>query len=283
MRAWIGFWLILLCPRFVMAVEVGTDDADQRAGAREALKEKLAQAERLQIEIERLRKLAGEEAPNVTLRIRLVELSLTKVKNAGPLELPDDSINTALESEEHIALLIQKSLARLVMDKNLTVAAGSESRIRAGTELPPMQHSKAVTALDKLEFAGTEITVKPKLQSDGRLHVVFACSDSEPMSTPYGAPQRQVHEISTDFELGRGEVVVLEGAVHKRIDSVARQIIGLPISRRVTNHVNEIQTFVIVSRGLRSRDDHSFDSDEDHESEGHQTAQSRRISVRRPK
>jgi hypothetical protein len=243
------FWLVFLWPVPASADPRRDGSDDQRAAAQRSLDEKLAELERLQAEIEHLRKAAGDPQRNVRLRIRLVEVSLTKMK-ALDLQPPYAGTQDAIELERQMAALIQKSLARPVLDKVLNVAQGSECRFRAGTELPASPQSKGHTAMPGLDVSGTEIAATPREHRDGRLAIELVCNYSRPIIYGENSPQRQVQEISTVVKIAPGGSVVLEGNINQRIESVSRGI--LPALSRTTDHVNEIQTFIVVSREPRA-------------------------------
>lgn len=253
MRFQLLFSLVLMWPFLATAEPQGDGDngSDQWAGAQEALEEKLIELEKLQNEIQRLRKAAGEPQRNVRLRIRLVEVSLTKLKSLGLRALATDN-NDAVEVERQIAMLIQKSVAKGVLDKVVTVADGSESRFRSGTELPANPQSKGDSTVPGVDFLGTEIAVTPREQNDGRLAIELVYNYSRPIIYGNSSPQRGVHDFSTVVELAPAEAVVLEGNIDRRIESVSRGVIGLPALSRTTDHINDIQTFIVVSRERRA-------------------------------
>lgn len=253
MRFQLLFSLLFMAPIVAAAEPDHNADraTDERAAAQQALEEKLIELETLQAEIERLRKAAGEPQRNVRLRIRLVEVSLTKMKALGlqPLSVGNQD---AIELERQMAALVndQKRLAKVVLDKVMTVADGSESRFRAGTELPSAPDSKGDATIPGHDFLGTEIAVTPREQNDGRLAIELVYNYSRPIIYANNSPQRGVHDFSTVVELAPAEAVVLEGNIDRRIESVSRGI--LPALSRTTDHVNEIQTFIVVSREPRA-------------------------------
>ncbi|HWB12075.1 MAG TPA: hypothetical protein VG826_22810 [Pirellulales bacterium] len=193
---------------------------------------------------------AGESSANVTLRVRVVEASLTKLKNLG-LSWPGMFDGDASEVDRHLTLALHKRLAKIVTDETIVVAVGSEARVHAGTEFTADAPSKADPGDDEIAFHGTHIVLAPRFQADGRLAIKLLCKQSRPIVLVNEPAQRRVHEIATVVELAEGEAIVLKGEKDKRAESVARGAFPHVSAAlgRVTTTFNEIQTFVVVSRG----------------------------------
>ncbi|MGH7139441.1 MAG: hypothetical protein ACREHD_27160 [Pirellulales bacterium] len=209
----------------------------------------MIEAERLASEISRLREVAGEPRPNLRLRVRIVELSLTKVKNLGvPYSVRLDGI--AVEVDRQLSLLNDKNLAKVRADETLVVANGSEARLHTGAELPADSLSQDASDRGQQRFSGTEIAVSPKLQADGRLRIQLVCKEIRPVTRSGKEPQLRVHDISTVAELAPGECIAIPGRKEERVETTVRG--ALPAVAvalgRVTDTVNQIQTFVVVSR-----------------------------------
>lgn len=90
------------------------------------------------------------------------------------------------------------------------------------------------------------------MQNDGRLAIELVYNYSRPIIYENSAPQRGVHDFSTVVELAPGEAVILEGNIDKRVATEVRGVVAVPLLRRVTDHVDEIQTFIVVSREPRT-------------------------------
>lgn len=252
MRAQASFWLIVLVPALAAAAEPDKPKkagADQRAGASELLGEKLAEAESLHSEIERLRNLAGKPRTNFRLRVRIIEASLSEVKRIG-ISWPPNGAGEAKEIDEQLtALLSNRSAAKLVGDETLTAGDGATARLRVGAETPASELSKVNADRDQFAFRGTEIVATPKLKADGRLAVEIVCKQLDPILYSKKGPQLRIHELSTAIELAPDAAVVLDGAKQERVESESRGFSksGLDISFE-THTVHQIQTFVIVCR-----------------------------------
>jgi hypothetical protein len=244
--------LILLWPNRAPAADPYRDDenAGSRAEALEALREKQAEAEDLQIEIERLRRLAGEPPLNVNVRVRLIEVSLTKLENVrglGTPELPGD--HEATVTDGLFATLIDKRIAKSKADEILTVADGCQARLHSGMEALPTR--VAGDAENDRTFQGTEIGITPRWQTDGRLAIELVSKEARPIFLSGRDPQERVHEVTTMVELAPGKAIVLEGGKEQRVESSSRGILGVPALSRRTDTINEIQTFIVVSREPR--------------------------------
>lgn len=242
-------WLILLSPTLATAAEPysSEDEVDHRANAIASLRAKLIEAERLASEITRLREAAGEPRPNLRLRVRIVELSLTKAKNLGvPYSIRLDG--NAVEVDRQLNLLNDKYLARVSADETLVVANGSEARLHTGAELPA--DSQGASDRGQQRFWGTEIAVSPKLQADGRLRIQLVCKETRPVTRSGEEPQLRVHDLSTVAELAPGECIAIPGRKEERVETTVRgplPAVAVALGR-VTDTVNQIQTFVVVSR-----------------------------------
>ncbi|HET6879700.1 MAG TPA: hypothetical protein VFI31_06085 [Pirellulales bacterium] len=222
----------------------GVGESSERSQARELLKAKLTEAAKLHAEIDRLRQLAGETSSNIRLRIRLIEVSLTKIANAGAAlpgaALLDKSEQDVDSAERQLKLLLQKHIARLRADETLTVAEGASARMHAGDEL-----TSSPGATTKLH--GDEITVTAATNAAGRLTIEFDYTQTRPIVRSGQPPEQRVHDIQSTFELEPSTAVVLDGAKEQRVESQVYGVFAGLGRGRVTNTINEIQTFVIVS------------------------------------
>lgn len=252
MHARIAFWLMLLSPMSAIAAEPGGNRAsypDQRTSARNALATKLAEAERLQSEIERLRQLTGEPRPNVRVRVRIVETSLAKIKQMG-VNWPGAGEGKLREIETQLkVLLANRSAAKLLADETLTVAVGVEGRMRAGTELQASQLAKVNEEPGKFAFRGTEIAVTPWSQADGRLTIRLVCKQLDPVFHSAQGPQLGVHELATAVKLGLEDAVILDGGKKSviAVEEAGAPFLGRLLSRE-TQTMHQVQQFVIVCR-----------------------------------
>jgi hypothetical protein len=221
--------------------------AERRADAREALQQKLAEAEKLYGEIERLRQLTGQPPTNAHLRVRVVEVSLTNAENLldnGPGKL----VSNALELEKQLTRLLQdRAVATLHADETLTVADRHTARLRVGAKFWP-NPSMGGAKQDEPVFQGTEITITPKWQADGRLLVELGGKKGCPVVGSAQGPYQHVHEVSTAVELTAEDAAILEGEeVLRKVPTVT----GFDPTTRLARTAEIellVQTFVIVTR-----------------------------------
>ena len=249
MRAGIVCCVILLGPLGAAAAERELprgENSDQRARALDALKRKLAEAEKLEREIECLRKATMAPGQTVGLRVRVFEASLEKIKALGT-SLPH-GVEGAAEVEEQLTSLLAHPhvVARLIADESLSIIEGTEGRVRAGAEFTAEQLIQAQADPARFAFHGTEVGATPKTEEDGRLSIELDCRHFSPILHSDLGPQLRIGEISAVVKLAPNEAVVLDGAKEERLEKVAA---GVSLSgRAVRQTVNHIQTFVVVSR-----------------------------------
>lgn len=248
MQAAALFWLAFLAPVLATAeAEAVAPIAEGRGDAHAALRTKLAEAEKLYAEVERLRRLTGEPPRNLRLRVRVVEVSLTKAQNLIR-EWPGKLDSNAVKLDKQLAtLLANESVATALADETLTVANRHTVRLRVGTNF--WQYPAPGGAQqDELVFQGTEITITPKWQADGRLLVELAAKKGCPLVASQQGPYQHVHEVSTAVELTAEQAIILEGEKFlRKVPTVARFD---PTTRLAqTSEIEQLmQTFVVVTR-----------------------------------
>lgn len=241
------FCVVLLSPSVLLSVEPPTrsDDSRERLHARELLRAKMTEAAKLHAEIDRLRQSAGEPPSNIRLRVRLVEVSLTKIANTGValpgLALLGESDEGVDFAERQLNLLVEKGIARVRADENLTVAEGGSARMHAGDEL-------ASSAGETPAFDGDELAITASTNDSGQLTIEFDYTHRRPIVKSDQPPQQHVHLVQTTFELKRGRAVVLDGAKEKRVEMSMHGAFPRVGRGRVTESTNEIQTFVMITR-----------------------------------
>lgn len=250
MRAGLICCVVFLAPFSAMAAKPNPakqNFAATRVKRIDALERKLAEAERLEREIEQLKKPAGAPGPAVQLRVRMFEAAPEKVKQLG-LPLPRGGGETA-KVETQLAPLLANKAAKLIADERLSVAEGAEGCIRAGAEFPAEVLAKANADPTRFAFRGTELVVIPRSQADGRQAIELVCKQFQPKLYSKLGPQLQVQEVSAVVKLAPGEAAVLEVAKQERTISEFRgfSIAGLDIGQ-ATETAHVIETFVVVSR-----------------------------------
>jgi hypothetical protein len=247
MRAGLICFVVLLAP--LSAVAANPKPSKQNAAATrvkqiDALERKLAEAERLEREIEQLKKsAAAPPGPAVQLHVRVFEMALDKVQQLS-LPLPQGRAEAA-KVESQLATLLANNAAKLMADERLSVAEGVEGRIRAGAEYPAEVLAKANADPAKFAFHGTEFVATPR----SRRAIELVCKQFQPKLYSKLGPQLRVEEVSAVVKLGPGEASVLEVAKQERTISEFRgvSIAGLDIGQ-ATETVHYVQTFVVVSR-----------------------------------
>lgn len=229
------------------------DNVDQRGRALESLERKMAEAQKLQREIENLQKLATAPGPAVCLRVRVLKVSLEKIKQLG-LSWPRGVEGATGIEEQLTALLANRNTAKLTADESFSVIEGTEGRVRAGAELTAEQLIQAKADPVRFAFDGTEVVATPKTEDDGRLAIELVCRQFRPILYSKLGPQLRIEEISTVVKLAPDEAVVLEGAKQEVIaaSEVERVSKSGKVVRQTTDTVNHIQTFVVVSRDSES-------------------------------
>lgn len=255
MRAGIVCCTILLGPLLSVAAEQELqqgENADPRRRALESLERKLAEAAKLEREIENLQKLATAPGPAVRLRVRVLEASLERIKERG-LSWPPavgGAVCGATEIEEQLtALLASRNVAKLTADESFSVIEGTEGRVRAGIELSAEQLTRAKADPARFAFHGTEVVATPKTDDDGRLAIELDCRQFRPILYKLG-PQLRIQGVSTVVKLAPDEVAVLEGGKQELVASTVTEGVSKTgeAVRQFTNTVHHHQTFIVVSR-----------------------------------
>ena len=255
MRAGSVCCVILLGPLLAAAAEQKLqpgENADPRARALESLERKLAEAEKLDREIEHLKKLAAAPAPTVRLRVRVLEASLERIKQHG-LSWPPaagGAVGRATGIEEQMTTLLANHAGRMITDESVSVIEGTEGRVLAGTELKAEQLIQAKADPARFAFRGTEVLATPRTDDDGRLAIALACRQFRPILYSKLGPQLRIQEISSTVKLAPEETVVLEGAKEERTDVTVTEEVSKTgqVVRQKAYTVHHFQTFVIVSR-----------------------------------
>lgn len=135
MRALAVLCLAIAWPIIVIGQTSGTArHSSDRTQARNALRQKLAEAEKLRVEIQRLRELAGEPSASVRVRVRILDVSLSKAENMG-LEWLVKFGSNAEEVDRQVSLLIGKRLAKMRADELVIAPEGTKGHVREGEKL----------------------------------------------------------------------------------------------------------------------------------------------------
>lgn len=247
------------------------------AEAHDALLErKLAESEALRAEIADLRRRAGRES-QVVLRVTVLEIDRDKVLERGVdwLGMPGAAagvigpgIATVLDAAEsesllaHVEWLRQNELARVLAEPTLVTLSGRPAYFNIGGEFPiPAPQADGGVSVEFKKF-GTRVEFVAIELGGGalRLEVRARVSELDPARDvrigSLTVPGLNVREVDTGAELERGQMLVIGGLIHKRVeteeicDDDHDDPFTAPVEPRHTERTSMLETVVIVQPQL---------------------------------
>jgi Flp pilus assembly secretin CpaC len=213
------------------------------------LKQKLAELNCLQSEIESLRVATGTPQ-QILVKMKVVEVSRTKMQKLGidfasirggkqptspqPNSLPNAStgefagFDTLDDSTALLGLiehLQQNNIAKVLTEPNLTVTCGRLASLKIGGEVPLPTVPGSDKAVEFKQF-GTEVDVLAIAQGDNRVRLELRARVSEldqRHKIEVGGvrvPGLQVTQIKTGLDLKLGQTGVMSGLVQSRVETI---------------------------------------------------------------
>jgi Flp pilus assembly secretin CpaC len=250
---------------------VGVIDESSTANS-QLLQQKLAELDRLQAEVDALRKATGTFA-QILVRVEVLEVSLTKLKQLG-VEIPQSTAGVVAVPEsiaklrrpavyahpsaprvedvpsddshaELVGLLKQNNIGKVFADPTLVVLSDRPASFLVGGQIPVPAAPGSKMALEFQEF-GTRVDVRATSLGDDRVRLevtarVSEIDDSRAIEIQgRRVPGFHVRQCAAGFEAARGETVIIGGGSQDRVESVK-----LPDGRIEERH-NEIATWYVV-------------------------------------
>jgi pilus assembly protein CpaC len=236
------------------AVRAGaqTVPQDQQAAKQELLEEKLAEMNRLQVEIDQLRAEIGV-AQQILVKVQALEISRTKMRQLGiewssvfeggkdnapsatrvevPYRHPEfdfgviDRTNTA---QSFIESLEKNRVARVLAEPSLVVLSGRPATFEVGSEMPlPAAASSAKPA--QFQSFGTRIDLMALALANQKIRLQLRVRLTEPddaesvQLTGHQVPATSVRQVDTALELKSGQSAFLTGFIQKRVEAIQRE------------------------------------------------------------
>lgn len=244
------------------------------APSQELLREKLAQRDSLQREIEELAQATGTPQ-TIVVRVQMMEVNLTQLRKLGmdferndPLGVGgysqanagaepasgferDANSETSPASDQQalrnfLSTLEQNGLAKTIADPTIVATSGRPASFIAGGEFPLPAAQGSASAVEYRRF-GTElnVTAVPLGNNKVRLDVHPRVSDVDGANSIDGqkVPSLRVQECDTSCEMTFGETVRLSGLATKRTTSMRDE-------KGVTNRTEDVGLWVLVTAEL---------------------------------
>jgi pilus assembly protein CpaC len=231
----------------VQSASAGEPSADKLSAQQALLKQKIAERDRLQAEIDRLQQASGI-AQQFLVRIQVVEVSRTKMRklgvdyavageqavfNAEVADLVDTLIrpskdNLGFHMLEHpdslrglISALQKNNIAKVLAEPNIVVANGRPASFHVGREFP-LPVAPDTTASDTTQKDGTQVDILAvllggnKVRMDLRVRVGEADFSREINSGGVLTPFVSVCQVDTAINVPIGQTAVLSGMIQER-------------------------------------------------------------------
>lgn len=238
----------------VMLLAMQTARAEETQSDEQLLKQKSAELDELQREVQRLREVTGTEQ-QIVVKVQMLEVDLSKLRNRGldtdwfsdgyvkPIQLQQlleatgQSAYTANESTDEaesnenlrfVEWLKQKNIAKVLADPTIVATSGKPASMFVGGQFPLPSNEESATAVAFRSF-GTELNVMAEAVGDNRvrLHVnanVSALDQNHAFEIQgVSIPGLKVRQCDTGCELSFGETVVITGHVEKRVEAIQGQ------------------------------------------------------------
>jgi type II secretory pathway component GspD/PulD (secretin) len=243
------------------SVETASDASPQHA----LLKQKLAEMNCLQSEIEELRRATGTPE-QVHINMQVLELSRTKARTLGldaatadnkqrpqftalfnPLQ-DRGGMRTVADNDamlEFIESLRGNGVGRVLANPSLMVCSGRPCSFRVGGDVPVPSANGSKSPVDFVRY-GTDIDVVATVIGEHRVRLDLRARVSEIDETRSlevegeRVPALSVRQIDTAIELGFGQTGILSGFVQRRQESIERD-------GTITPTENEIELLFLVT------------------------------------
>jgi Flp pilus assembly secretin CpaC len=237
-----------------------------------ALQSKLAERDRLQSEIDELRKATGTPE-QILVRVEILEVSLTKLKQLG-IELPESAGGIVARPEslaalrrpaayrhssepsvadvpadgtsaELVGLLKQNNIGKVLADPSLVVLSDRPASFVVGGQVPVPAAPGSKLALEFQEF-GTRVDVRATSLGNNRLRLevtprVSEIDESHAIEVQgQRVPGFRVRQCAAGFEAALWQTVIIAGGSQDRVEAIRTS------DGRIEERHNEIVTWYVV-------------------------------------
>lgn len=220
------------------------------------LQQKLAELDRLQAEIDALRKKADMPAM-VMVNVQVLEVSRTKMRKLG-VDYSDVGLTQTMNANsigepavirgegfaEFVRALLENNIAKVVAHPSVAMVPGEPASFFAGTQVPLPAAPGSDAAVEYVK-AGVELEAQAKCLGGGRVRLdlrpsISSMSGSREICGGVAAPVRHVWQLNTSCEMAFGETCLIPGATQERIEAHKHA------DGQVEEVANEIATWVVI-------------------------------------
>jgi len=257
----------LECDEHTCPDSSATASTDERVVKHALLKQKLAEMNCLQSEIDELRAATGTPQ-QILVKLQAIEVSRTKMRTQGfdiailrenphansAAQAPRTAsaigytVNDTAAVNELIEQLLKNNIAKVLAEPNLIAVSGRPASFNVGKEVPlPMQpgSNKAV----EFKPVGTQVDVLAVAQGDHRVRLelrarIGEIDNSRPIEVNrVKVPAISVRQVSSGVNLKFGQTAVFSGLVQKRTQRQKRE-------NKIVDVENEIELLFVVTPEL---------------------------------
>jgi hypothetical protein len=247
----------------------GASDPQQPVDNHALLKQKLAELNCLQSEIETLR-IATGTPEQISVKVRMLEVSKTKMKQLGiddsllkgkprsaqpaPYSAADESkavgfvqVKDANQLNAFIDQLLQNNVAKVITEPRMLVTCGRPAQFNVGGEIP-IPSAPGQKPASEYKPIGTQVDVLATAMGDNRirldLRARFSVIDHGRTMKVNGAqlPGLSTKQVACPLTLELGKAgLVLSGLVERRVETVKYP------NGNTAENVNHIELVVLVT------------------------------------
>ena len=226
--------------------------AEETLSDQQLLKQKTAELDQLQREVQQLREVTGTEQ-QIVVKVQMLEVGLSKLRNQGmgtdwfadgsisPAKMqqlleatgqsayssPSESAAETKPNENlrFVEWLKQENLAKVLAVPTVTVVSGKSATLFVGNDFPLPTGERSSVAVS-FRSVGTELHLHAEALGNNRVLLdvdTSVCSIDQGHAIEINGvnvPGLKVCRCDTGCELGFGETVVLTGHVEKRVEAI---------------------------------------------------------------
>jgi Bacterial type II and III secretion system protein len=251
-----------------------TAASDQPKSKQAILRQKLAEMNCLQSEIESLRRDTG--TPQVIhINVQAIEVSRTKLRRLGvdfaagnkPSQLAEKRMYALFTGTDntggfrvfensgqvdgYIELLLKNNVAKVLADPSIMTTSGRSANFHAGGQLPIPASADSNQPISFMNY-GTEVDLLATAVGDSRVKIELRARISEideSRSLTVGddrVPALSTRQIDTGIELAYGQTAVLSGLIQRRHETIKH-------GKDVAVTENEIELLFLVTPNSAER------------------------------
>lgn len=230
---------------FVAQVVVGAEPATSVTDQQQLLQQKVAELDRLQADITKLREATGTPA-QIRVDVQMLEVNLTKLRERGIdtdwfakgylneseiQEVVDgtklfsgDNLKTKQDNhcQAFINMLQHENFARTLADPSLIVVSGQEGEFHVGGEFPIPSGGIAGVGFRRV---GIELSVTALALGNNQVRLEYVTRvssiDQNQIIEIEGkqVPALQVRQVDSGCQLSFGETAIMAGMVQNRVEA----------------------------------------------------------------